>query len=81
MAQVRPQDAELTVEQIADLLGRPPRTVRRQVARWLAQQWPRVRRATCRGYAGGRLMVDRDSFDAYCRGEAKPVPVGDDVAA
>lgn len=58
----------LSVEEIAALTGRAERTVRRLVARWEAQGFPRVTRAATDSRKW-RLLVDRADFDAYCRGE------------
>lgn len=76
-----PADAAawLTVEQLGALLPGCRRTLQRRVARWFADQWPRVRRVTCRGYPEGRFEVERATFDAYCRGE--PKPAADAIAA
>jgi hypothetical protein len=65
--------AWLTVEHLGALLPGCRRTLQRRVARWYRNQWPRVRRVACRGYPEGRFEVEQASFDAYCRGEAKPV--------
>lgn len=70
-------DAEewLTLEQLAPSMAGSLRTKQRRVARWYRDQWPRVRRVTCRGYPEGRFEVEQDSFDRYCRGEPKPAEV------
>jgi hypothetical protein len=72
LAEVRPQAAELSVEEIADAQGWSFRTAQRKVAKWCSKGWPRVRRETCRGNYRGRYLVDRESFDAYCEGDLGP---------
>lgn len=68
--------AELTVRQVATVMAWPLRNAQREVARWFARGWPRVRLQPCRGNQRGRYMVDRETFERFCEGD-----LGEDVAA